>query len=96
MLQKLVKTRKEALDIYLNQGRSDLATIEEEEIEVLSEYLPSQISASELTSIIEAIIEELNATSMKDMGRVMGIANQKLAGRADGKMIAQLVKSRLS
>ncbi|MBX2816074.1 MAG: GatB/YqeY domain-containing protein [Saprospiraceae bacterium] len=93
--QKLVKQRKESLDIYEKQNREDLAAVEREEIEVLERYLPAKLEASELNQMIKDIVEEVGATSMKDMGRVMGLANAKAAGRADGKEIATIVKALL-
>jgi uncharacterized protein YqeY len=96
LLQKLVKQRRESLDIYEKQGREDLAIKEKEEIEVISRYLPTQLSLEEIKSEVEKIVAETGASSMKDMGRVMGLANQKMAGKADGKAIAVLVKEMLS
>ncbi len=96
ILQKLVKSRTESLEIYEKQNREDLAKIERDEIAVLKTYLPAQVSEEELRDIIGQIIAAENATSMKDMGRVMGKANQQLAGKADGKQIAAIVKERLS
>ncbi len=94
--QKLVKQRKESLDIYEKQSREDLAVVEREEIKVLEKYLPTQLSTEELTEMIKAIVAETGASTMKDMGKVMGMANAKAAGSADGKQIAQIVKSLLS
>lgn len=96
ILQKLVKSRRESLDIYRKQNREDLAKTEEEEIAVLERYLPAAMGEEEAGAFVDDIIAEVGASSMKDMGRVMGIASQKAAGRIDGKMLAQLVKSRLS
>lgn len=96
MLQKLVKQRQESLEIYEKQGRDDLARTEREEIEVIKKYLPEQLSEEKLKEIISGIVSETGASSMKDMGRVMGMANQKLAGKADGKTIAGIVKELLS
>ena len=96
LLQRLVKQRKESLDIYEKQNREDLAAKEREEIEVIEKYLPAQMGAEELESIIKQIIEQTGAESMKDMGKVMGIASQKLAGKADGKAISSIVKTLLS
>lgn len=96
VLQKLVKQRKESGEIYKNQGREDLFQIELEEQQVIEEYLPKQLERSEVESIIRTIITETGASGMKDMGKVMGLANQKLAGQADGKTISELVKSCLS
>lgn len=92
LIQKLVKQRKESLDIYIKQGREDLATVEKEEISVLETYLPEQMGKDELKSTIEGIIEKLGASSMADMGKVMGAASAQLAGKADGKTISILVK----
>jgi hypothetical protein len=95
ILQKMVKQRKESLAIYEEQGREDLAQTEKEEIEIIERYLPEQISDEELESIIKGIIEETGASSMRDMGKVMGMASKKLAGRADGKTISAKVKALL-
>lgn len=95
ILQKLVKQRKDSLEIYEKQGREDLAVTEREEIAVIEKYLPAQMGEDEIKSIIEGIIGQVGATSMKDMGKVMGMANQKMAGQADGKTIASVVKALL-
>jgi uncharacterized protein YqeY len=95
MLQKLVKQRKDSLEIYEKQGREDLAVTEREEIEVIERFLPQQLSDQELTQVLQQIVADLGASSMKDMGRVMGAANAKLAGRADGRAIAAKVKELL-
>lgn len=96
LLQKLVKQRQDSLSIFEEQGRADLAATEKEEIEVISKYLPEQLSEDELRGIIEEVIAATGAASMKDMGRVMGAAGAKIAGRADNKVVAGLVKSLLS
>jgi uncharacterized protein YqeY len=96
ILQKMVKQRRESASIYAEQGREDLAKTENEEIEVISHFLPKQMDESELQDFINNLIDELGASSMKDMGRVMGEANKRLAGQAEGKSIAAAVKSRLS
>jgi uncharacterized protein YqeY len=96
LLQKLVKQRKDSLDIYEKQDREDLAVKEREEIAVIEKYLPKQLSAEELESIIKDIIEKTGAESMRDMGKVMGMASKQLAGRADGKTISGVVKTLLS
>jgi uncharacterized protein YqeY len=96
LLQKLVKQRKDSLEIYQQQNRSDLAQKEQEEIEVIEKFLPKQLSADELRSAIAAVISEVGASSPADMGKVMGAATKKLAGKADGKTIAALVKELLS
>lgn len=92
LIQKLIKQRQDSLDIFTQQNREDLAVIEREEIEVLHKYLPKQLSPEELKEAIASIVAEVGATSIKDMGKVMGIANQKLAGTADGKSISVMVK----
>ncbi len=96
MLQKLIKQRKDSLEIYEKQGREDLAVKEREEIAVISKYLPEQLSDEELEAKLKEIIAETGASSMRDMGKVMGIANQKFAGKADGKTISGIVKKLLS
>ena len=95
MLQKLVKQRKDSLDIYVKQNREDLAVKEREEIATIEKYLPKQLDPAELELIIKGIIEQTGASSMKDMGKVMGMASKQLAGKADGKTISTLVKSLL-
>lgn len=96
MLQKLIKQRKDSLEIYEKQGREDLAVTEREEIAVIEKYLPEQISAEELEGVIKTIIGQTGAASMKDMGKVMGMASKQLAGKADGKTISGIVKQLLS
>ena len=96
LLQKLVKQRQDSLDIFEKQGREDLASIEREEIEVIMRYLPKQLSEDELKEAIRGIMTRLGASTMKDMGRVMGEASKEFAGKADGKAISAVVKSLLS
>jgi uncharacterized protein YqeY len=96
LLQKLVKQRKDSLEIYEQQNREDLAGKEREEIEVIEKFLPKQMDESELKAVIAKIIEETGASSPADMGKVMGAANKQLAGKADGKTIAGIVKEMLS
>lgn len=96
LLQKLVKQRKDSLEIYQQQNRADLARKELEEIEVIEKFLPQQLSADELKAEVSAIITEIGASSPADMGKVMGAATKKLAGKADGKTISALVKDLLS
>lgn len=96
ILQKLVKQRQDSLDIYTKQGREDLAVTEREEIAVIQKYLPAQMSVEEMKTTIQAIIAETGATSAKEMGKVIGLANQRLAGKAEGKVIAGMVKELLS
>jgi hypothetical protein len=96
LLQKLVKSRKDSLEIYQQQNRPDLATKESEEIAVIEKFLPKQMSEEELKAAIAAIITETGAAGPQDMGKVMGIASKQLAGKADGKTIAATVKELLS
>jgi len=96
VLQKLVKQRRESAEIYKTQNREDLYEIEVEEEKVIEAYLPKQLSKEEVETIVKAIITETGASSIKDMGKVMGATNQKLAGQADGKTISEVVKSLLA
>ena len=96
LLQKLVKQRKDSLEIYQQQNRADLAQKEKEEIEVIEKFLPKQLSAEELKLEITTIITEVGASTPADMGKVMGAATKKLAGKADGKTISALVKELLA
>lgn len=96
MLQKLVKQRKDSLAIYQQQNRIDLAQKEQEEIEVIEQYLPKQLSSAELKEQLSKIITEAGASSPADMGKVMGLATKQLAGLADGKAISAGVKELLS
>lgn len=95
LLHKLVKQRKESASIFREQGRADLADPEEAQIEVISQFLPEQLSAEEVEKVIDQVIQSVGATTMKDMGKVMGMANKQLAGKADGKLIAEIVKKHL-
>ncbi len=95
LLQKLVKQRQDSLEIYEKQGRDDLAKPEKEEIDVIKKYLPEQMSEADLEAALKKIIEMTGASSMKDMGRVMGMASKELGGKADGKTIAGMVKQLL-
>ena len=94
-LQKLVKQRKESAEIYISQNRSDLAELEINQSKIIESFLPEQISEEELRIIIMNIIDKNDASGMKDMGKVMGIATKELNGKADGKTISTLVKSLL-
>ena len=96
MLQKQVKQRREAAEIYKTQGREDLANDEIDQAIIIEQYLPKQMSEEELVKEITAIISEVGATSPADMGKVMGAATKKLAGKADGKDISRIVKGMLS
>ncbi len=92
LLQKLVKQRKESAQIYRQQNRSDLAEVEEGQAAVIEKFLPKQLSEEELEPVIKKIIEETGASTIKDMGRVMGTATKQLAGKADNRTISTIVK----
>jgi len=96
MLQKLVKQRKDSLEIYEKQNREDLAEKEREEISVIERFLPKQLDEKELKEIVGKVISETGASSAADMGKVMGAANKQLSGKADGKTISRIVKELLS
>ncbi|MBS1640010.1 MAG: GatB/YqeY domain-containing protein [Bacteroidetes bacterium] len=96
LLQKLVKQRKDSLEIFKQQNRADLAQKEEEEITVIEKFLPKQLTEAELKEIIAKIITEVGATSPADMGKVMGTATKQLAGKADGKAVSTIVKELLN
>ncbi len=96
ILQKMVKQRKDSAEIYTTQGRADLAEDEIAQLRVIQEFLPAQLSAEELESVIKSIISETGAESMKDMGKVMGAATKQLAGKAEGRAISEMVKKLLS
>ena len=95
LLQKLVKQRKDSAAIYKEQGRDDLAQPELAQVEIIAQFLPEQMSEGELKKVIAEIMEKVGATSMKDMGKVMGMASKQLAGKADGKAISTMVKQLL-
>jgi len=96
LLQKLVKQRKDSLEIYQQQQRADLAQKEQEEIAIIEQFLPKQLSTEELKTALSKIIAETGASSPADMGKVMGVATKQLAGQADGKTISATVKELLS
>jgi len=96
LLQKLVKQRKDSLEIYQQQNRPELAQKEQEEIEVIEKFLPKQLSPDELKDAVSNIIADTGASSPADMGKVMGVATKQLAGKADGKTISSLVKELLA
>ncbi|HWK59708.1 MAG TPA: GatB/YqeY domain-containing protein [Parapedobacter sp.] len=96
VLQKLAKQRRESADIYQQQNRDDLYTIEMEELAVIEEFLPKQLSQAEVEEIVKQVITETGAATAKDMGKVMGLANQRLAGQADGKTISAIAKALLT
>ena len=96
MLQKMVKQRKDSAEIYTQQNRHELAEKELAEATIIEAYLPQQLTEEELLPILKEIAEAVGATSPKEMGKVMGVASKQLAGKADGKLIAELVKKILS
>ena len=95
ILQKMVKQRNDSAKIYLEQNRKELADVEESQANIISEFLPTQLSRSELSEIIEKVIEEVSAESMKDMGKVISKVNEKVSGQAEGRIIAEIVKEKL-
>lgn len=96
LMQKLVKQGKDAAQIYAGQNRQDLADEELAQVAVIERYLPKMLSAEELEAAVKQIIEAVGATSMKDMGKVMGTASKQLAGKADGRIISEIVKKLLA
>jgi len=96
LLQKLVKQRKDSLEIFVQQNRTDLAQKESEEIAVIEKFLPKQFTEAELKEAVAKIIAEVGATSPADMGKVMGVATKQLAGKTDGKAISAAVKELLN
>lgn len=96
LLTKAAKQRKDSYDLYKGQQREDLASKEQEELDVINSYLPKQLSEDELKEILSEIITRIGAEGPKDMGKVMGTATKELAGKADGKLISQIVRSLLS
>lgn len=96
ILQKQVKQRKDSAAIYLEQGRDDLAAPELAEAQVISQFLPEALSNEAIEKVVVATINKLGAKGMQDMGKVMGLVSQELAGKADGKTISNIVKSKLS
>lgn len=95
IIQKQVKQRKDSAAIYVTQGREDLAAPELAELAILEQFLPEALSEEQISTVIVATITKLGASGMKDMGKVMGVVSKELAGQADGKMIADLVKKHL-
>ncbi len=95
-LQKMMKQRRDSLDIFEKQGREDLAVKEKEEMAVIERFLPKQLSEKEITEAVAAIITQTGASSPADMGKVMGMASKQLAGLADGKTISNIVKELLN
>lgn len=96
ILQKLVKQRRDSASIFTEQNRLDLAEPELAEVEVISQFLPQMLEASEVEKVVVQTIDSLGASGMKDMGRVMGVVSKTLAGKTDGKTISTLVKAKLS
>ena len=96
ILSKLVKQRKDSATIYAEQNRNDLAEPELAQAEIISQFLPAQLSEAEIEKVVVETIQTTGAEGMKDMGKVMGIVNQQLAGKADGKTISNIVKSKLA
>ncbi len=96
MLQRLIKQRREAADIYQSQNRDDLRDAELQQVAVIERYLPEQLPAEEVEKALRQIIEQTGATGMKDMGRVMGMATKQFAGKADNKTVSEMVKKMLS
>lgn len=96
LLSKLKKQRADSASIYREQGRADLAEPEEAQMAVIEKYLPEQMSEADITENVKAIIAQTGASGMKDMGKVMGMANKEMAGKADGKTISGIVKQLLS
>jgi uncharacterized protein YqeY len=96
ILQKAVKQRMDSIAIFRQQNRNDLADAEQAEVEVINRYLPAQLTETQLTEKIQKIVALVGATSIKDMGKVMGIAGKELAGSADGKAISEVVKKLLA
>ncbi|MBA5247172.1 GatB/YqeY domain-containing protein [Marnyiella aurantia] len=96
ILQRMIKQRKDSFEQFSAQGRTDLADVETAQMKVIEQFLPKQLSAEELETEIRSIIAETGAESMKDLGKVMGMASKKLAGKSDGKSISETVKKLLS
>ncbi|MEM7645419.1 MAG: GatB/YqeY domain-containing protein [Pseudomonadota bacterium] len=96
VLKKLSKQRKDSIEQFQKAGRDDLVAKEQKELLVLEKYLPEQMGEEQITSIVEAVIAELGASSMKDMGKVMQATTAKTAGGADNKLVSQIVKAKLS
>ena len=95
ILQKMVKQRNDSAKIYLEQNRKELADVEASQANIISEFLPTQLGESELSEMIDNVIEEVGAESMKDMGKVFSKVNEKVSGQAEGRVIAEIVKKKL-
>ncbi len=96
LLQKMVKQRKDSLEIFMQQGREDLAKKEREEIAVIEKFLPQQMDPAAVRAVLVQLVAQVGASSPAEMGKVMGLANKELAGKADGKLIATIVREILS
>lgn len=96
ILQRMIKQRKDSYEQFMTQNRTDLAEVEEAQIKVIEKFLPAQLSAEELETEIRGIIAETGATTLKDLGKVMGTASKRLSGKSDGKSISEMVKKLLS
>jgi len=96
ILQKYAKQRKDAIEQYKSAGREDLVEKEEKELKIVKEFLPEQLSENEIEKLVDETIQELNASSMKDMGKVMKAVMQKISGRAEGSIVSQIVKNKLN
>lgn len=96
LLQKLVKQRRDSARIYREQERAELAKEEEYQASIIEKYLPKQVSEEEITAVVQKIVSEMGASTMKDMGRVMGAASKQLAGKADNKTVSQIVRNLLN
>ncbi|MEY3245698.1 MAG: hypothetical protein RL253_855 [Bacteroidota bacterium] len=96
LLQKLVKQRKDSLEIFERQNRMDLAQKEKEELEVIEQFLPKQMSEEEIKTVVAEIVKQTGVTNMSGLGQVMGVATKQLAGKADGKVISAIVKELLA
>ena len=95
-MQKLVKQRKDSAALYSQQGREDLAQPELAQMAVIEKFLPKQLTEEEITAAVKGFIADVGATTAKDMGKVMGVASKALAGKADGKLISEIVKNLLA
>ena len=96
ILQRMIKQRKDSYEQFVAQNRNDLAEVESAQMKVIEKYLPAQLTSEELESQMKQIIEETGASSIKDLGKVMGIASKRFAGKSDGKSISEMVKKLLS
>ena len=95
VLSSFVKQRREAADVYRNNDKPDMAETEEREMQIAQEFLPAQLSEDEVKALVDEVVAELGAESMKDMGPVMKVLTEKTKGRADGKIVSNLVRAKL-